>query len=67
METRLIKTCHGLKTVRLLDGAVLPPDVNPQEARVENIENRTLRQQVLNWWERSLFRSPKFFRLPSRQ
>lgn len=28
MEVRIIKTCHGVETVRFLDGALLPSDVD---------------------------------------
>jgi len=37
METRMIKTCHGLQVVKFHDGALLPPDISPDA-------------EIRTWW-----------------
>jgi len=55
METKLIKTCHGLKEIRFHDGAVLPAGirmVDILEARKREAEQSiTARMDQILWVE----------------
>ena len=45
MEVRIIKTCHGLRTLLLYRGALLPEDNDPNEVtHIQVVERLTLKE-----------------------